>query len=240
MKTLKTKNPKRGRLFACVLLTACTAVTAGALEPRTASLEVLTFHATRYATTPEKRANKEAAWAVLRERGTNALRFLVENAEVENVGLHVRAFEMVEQTPAEEAIPVLGGLLNSTSAVVRKMAAYFLGQYEREAGDPWSAERAARLDPLGALLEDETTAGAATRTLGKWRAANYAPKVREQLTHSNELRRVVAVNALRDMGDLEAQDLLEDRLADPAFTVRKAAARALKKLAEDSTAEDAR
>lgn len=181
------------------------------------SFDDLMSHASRYATTAEKRRMKHLARAELKRRGERFLRYLVSHAGIKNVWFSIYAREMVDWLPSEKAVPVLLDLLNAAHPEVRKMAAYLLGFYH--APQYWE-----RLLPL---LEDEDVAGAAIRTLGKWQAARAASRIADFLQDDNERRRILAVNALGDIGSPESIPSLFRMLDDPACTVRRAAVRAL-------------
>lgn len=184
-----------------------------AVEPEV----VLLQDATRYATTPEKKARKAAARAELRERGADGLRLLMRHAHLENLGLHELAMERALNLEVGQAVPVLAEFLRADHPATRRLAVYFLGFHP-------APELAAQVRPL---LADEETCGAAIRTLGKWRVREAVPEILPFLRHERETRRIAAANALRDIGDpASAPDLLT-ALSDPVFTVREAAARAL-------------
>jgi len=62
-------------------------------------------------------------------------------------------------------------------------------------------------------------------------------RIGELLGHEKERRRVIAANALRDIGDPGAAGVLVQALSDPVCTVRKTASRALVALGEDAAPE---
>ncbi|HOW98685.1 MAG TPA: HEAT repeat domain-containing protein [Kiritimatiellia bacterium] len=181
--------------------------------------EDLLLDATRYGSTPSKRAVKEKARAELFSRGPDGLRLVMRHVHLENVGVQGFAFEMVQELGARAA-PVLVEFLGDEQALTRQLAAWYLGF-----GD--TPEYAA---PVLELLSDEKACGAAMRTLGKWRVRAAVPAILPFTRHERETRRVVAINALRDIGDPAAIPALRDALNDPFFTVREAAARALASL----------
>lgn len=196
-----------------------------AAEDGVPDYERLIFYATRWATTPAKREQKQAARETLFAQRAEGLREVMKRVASQNVMVRVLAQEMVEQLPAEEAVPVLLDFLNAPDSETRRIAAFFLGFYRA----PEHAER------LRALLRDEEAAGAAIRTLGKWRVREAIPEIAPFLQHEKEVRRIVAINALRDIGEPEAMVLLEPCLQDRYFTVRRAAARAIGVLTDLST-----
>lgn len=176
--------------------------------------------AVRYGTTLEKRERKRAARDELFARGGEALREVMRRVHIKNVMLGVLAQEMVEKLPPDEAAAVLVEFLDSPNADTRRMAAFFLSLRV-------TPQYADRVLPL---LDDPEAAGAALRALGKWRVRSAAPRIAEFLSHEREVRRIVAVNALRDLGDPSAIPLLQPLLRDRVFTVRRAAARAIRAL----------
>ncbi len=188
------------------------------LDATNAPLESLLSWAQREGSTPLKRENREAARAELFARGPESMRYLLARMDWKNDTVHQLLYEMVlGRVGADTCTPVLVKSLGAESVDTRRGAAYFLGFV------PASADVA----PLLPLLEDELTAGAAARTLGKWKRAEAVPAILPLLRHEKEPRRVLAVNALRDIGDARAIPGLVAALNDPVFTVRKAAARAL-------------
>jgi HEAT repeat protein len=194
------------------------AVEPAGLDATNAPLESLLSWAQREGSTPLKRENREAARAELFARGPESMRFLLARMDWKNDTVHQLLYEMVlGRVGADTCTPVLVKSLGAESVDTRRGAAYFLGFV------PASADVA----PLLPLLEDELTAGAAARTLGKWKRAEAVPAILPLLRHEKEPRRVLAVNALRDIGDARAIPGLVEALNDPVFTVRKAAARAL-------------
>lgn len=182
-----------------------------------ASMEELIRDATRYGTTPEKKTAKEAARNELFARGTNTLQVLMEYIHVENTAIQLLAQEEVERLDAKGAAAVLLPFLESPQPRTRRFAAFFLGWHN-------TPEYTADVAPL---LRDAETAGAALRTLGKWKARAVIPAILPFLKDSKETLRAAAVNALRDIGDASVVPHLIDMLDDPFFTVRETAQQAL-------------
>ena len=178
------------------------------------------FHAaTRYGNTEARRADKVAARTELFRRGADSLREVMERIHVENVMVSVLATEMVHgQIPATNGRPVLLDYLDHERAETRRAAIYFLGFYP-------APERPARL--LKAL-DDEKTRNAAVRTLGKWKVNGERGELCRLLkSGESERTRVLAANALRDLGHPDDLPALLAALNDPVFTVRNTAARAV-------------
>jgi HEAT repeat protein len=188
-----------------------------AFRPATASFDELLIHAQRYGTTGEKRKEKEKAREELFRRKTESLAYLVDHLHIENLWIRLLTQELVQQLGAEEAVPVLERGLGSLEPRTRKYCVYFLGAFE-------APELAGRVRPL---LEDPETVGTAARTLGKWKIAEAVPDIARLLDDEDERRRVLAVNALGDIGDAQGVPHLLAALGDVRFTVRKSAARAL-------------
>ena len=182
-----------------------------------APFEALVFDVQRFGNTPEKKAAKEAAKVELTRRGTNSLQVLMGYAHVENAGLQMYTQELVDRLKPEDSAPVLVEFLNSDKARTRKMAAYYLGLHET----PRYA------DKILPLLRDDEACGAAIRTLGKWKVKTAAGAISPFVADKKELRRIVAINALKEIGDPAAAGVLIAALDDPYFTVREAAQAAL-------------
>lgn len=200
-----------------LVLVFCT--TTLGFEVKTATFDDLIFHAQRYGNTKEKRADKAEAEKELFARGPESLRQLMAKIHFENVGIAVLAQNMVLQMDTQAVAQVLAEFLGASEPAARKMAAFFLGLHD-------TPDYADRVVPL---LADDKAAGAAIRTLGKWRAQAAVPQIIPFLKHEKEPRRVAAANALGEIGDPAAVPALVEALGDPFFTVREAAARALTK-----------
>ena len=214
---MATRRQNRGAVF-CALL--CLFVACASLA---ASYDELIFDAQRYGSTEEKRAAKKEAWDELMAGGPVALGEVMKRIHLENVMIGVLAQNMIEQMKPEETAPVLASSLSSEYARTRKIAAFFLGFHDT----PQFA------DAVLPLLRDEEAAGAAMRTLGKWRVKTAVPDLLPFLRHPREMRRIAAVNALRDIGDPAVVPELMPLLGDEFFTVREAAARALSTFGRD-------
>ena len=186
--------------------------------PEEASMEVLLDYARRFGSTKEKRVARRAARAELFNRGTNALSFLMTRAPIKNNGLQMLIFELAwQKLPGEEAGPVLFNFVQAPDVATRKTAIFLLG----------GTDLAAYAPQIVFGLDHEKTAGATMRTLGKWGYDAAVPRITEFVDDTNERRRILAVNALGDIGDPVSIPVLIDATGDPMFTVRKAAARAL-------------
>ena len=177
----------------------------------------LIFHIQRYGNTPEKREAKARAHDELFARGPDGLRLMMQNVHLDNVMITVVAEEMVRAMDTQKVATVLCEFLEDRHPRTRKLAAYWLGFHE-------TPEYADRLRPL---LKDDEAAGAAIRTLGKWRVRASIPEIVPFLSHEKEVRRIAAANALRDIGDRSAIPELKPLLNDRYFTVREVARRAL-------------
>lgn len=184
-----------------------------------ASYDELLYAATRYGNTETRRAEKAEAREELFRRGADSLREIMDRIHVENVMLSVLAMEMVhDQIPATNGRPVLMGYLDHERPETRRAAIYFLGFYP-------APEKPARL--LKAL-DDEKTRNAAVRTLGKWKVDRARGELCRLLKSGDaERTRVLAANALRDIGHPDDLPALLAALNDPVFTVRNTAARAV-------------
>jgi len=190
-------------------------------DAASATIEELVLHAHRYGTTKEKRENRKRASRELYARGVDSLRYLMENVHLKNDAIFIFDSKLVRGHLTDHvAANILLDFLDSDEEDTRKRAAYLLGFCE-------TPEYAHRLMPL---LNDDAVAGAALRTLGKWKVSSAAPKIAGHLYHEKERRRVLAANALRDIGDDQHAIDLIAALNDPVFTVRKTASRALSDL----------
>lgn len=197
---------------------------ADAFDPQTSSLDELFFHAQRYGSTPERKARRQAARKALQARGPEALRYLVQHAHIENPWYFILAGQLVRTLDADEAVPALLDCLDHESTRVRKTALFYLGFFET----PEHADRIAH------FLDDDELTGVTIRTLGKWRSPRVLEAAVPDLRHEEERRRILAANALRDLGDASAAPALVAALDDPLFTVRRTAARALAALGPDA------
>jgi HEAT repeat protein len=184
------------------------------------SLDEVMFHAQRYGNTEERRERKELAKNELQARGTESLRYLVAHSHVENIWFGVYARHLIDKLNADEAAEVLLELLDSPEPKVKKQAIFLLGFH-------MTPEHAVDILPF---LEDEELAGVTMRTLGKWRVNVATTKIIPFLQDEDERRRIMAANALREIGDDRAAAFLVHSLNDPYFTVRHCAARALVEL----------
>jgi len=202
-----------------LLLLLCTRL-ASAQAP---SLDELLRQSIQPGSTPERSAAKEQAQTALFQQRGVALRFLVERVDWEQVMIPVYAQQLVDQLPASEAIPALSPLLDHPSTNVVRLALFYLGFFP-------APELAPRVVPL---LANERLAGAGIRALGKWQVTNEIPAIARGLSSTNERVRVAAANALRDVRDPRALDALIPALADPVFTVRRTAIRALVSYGEE-------
>lgn len=187
------------------------------------ALDDLLFDATRYANTPERRAAKESARAELIERMPDALRAAMRWVHGDRVMIQVLVMEWVQAQPAEVVTPVLLEFLRDEREDTRRIALFFLG----------FKDMPDHADHVLPHLENESTRGAALRTLGKWRCTAARAEAETWLAEGGERVRVVAANALRDIGDPAAIPALVRALEDPVFTVRNTAARAILVLAGD-------
>jgi HEAT repeat protein len=218
MAAKKHKRAQEKRVLLCAFLCLFAATMGWSV-----SYDALIFDAQRYGNTPEKREAKRIAREELFARGPDALREVMQRVHYENVMMGVLAQEMVEQMEPAEAAPVLAEFLDSPHARTRRIAVFFMGFHN-------TPEYASRIMPL---LDDEEVAGAALRTLGKWKAKEAVPLIVPFLANEREVRRIAAVNALRDIGDPTVVPLLKPLLEDSFFTVREATKRALGVLRPD-------
>lgn len=187
-----------------------------------ADFDALLFDATRYGTTPEKREAKRVAREELKTRMPDSLRAAMEWIHGDHVGLQVLVMEWVLELPSETVVPVLADYIDHPREETRRVAIFFLGFHQ-------APELADRVTPF---LDDEKCRGAAARTLGKWKIASVRPALEKMLAEGNERQRVVAANALRDVGETASLPALIAALNDPVFTVRHTAARAVVALGE--------
>jgi HEAT repeat protein len=219
-----------GIIIAAGLLAGGGWVSSARAEPRS-ELDALLVEAVRYGDTADKRAAKEAAREALRARMPEALDAAMDWVHGDQVMVQVLVMEWVTTLPAETVVPVMVGRLGDDRVETRRIAAFFLGFHD-------APEHAGLLLPL---LDDAETRGAALRTLGKWRVGEARGAMERWLREGTERVRVVAANALRDVGDAAALPALLAALDDPVFTVRHVAARAVVSMgaaAVEALAED--
>lgn len=193
---------------------------APSFRPEKATLEELFFYASVYDTTPQKRADKVAAREAFRARKGESLRWLMEHIHLENLWIRILAFESARELDAETAVPILLDVLDDEMQETQRYAIFLLGFHPAPGSPP----------DLRVYLADENLRGSAIRTLGKWKQVGALPELFPYLKDEKERIRIMAVNALRDIGDPAAVEELESALHDRVFTVRKAAERAIRTL----------
>ncbi|MDD4737385.1 MAG: HEAT repeat domain-containing protein [Kiritimatiellae bacterium] len=183
-----------------------------------ATLDKLMILAGRYGNTEERRVAREAAYQQLKTRGAPALEYLLHHANSDNMWYAIYAHRIVRESDAEATAPALLRVAaNSTNAPVCKSAILLLGLHETPEYAPRIADH----------ITNEITAGATMRTLGKWHITNEVDRIIPYLQNTNERKRIIAINALRDIGETNALQQVIPLLSDPFFTVRQAAERAL-------------
>ena len=221
-------GPPRSRwaAMAGVLVFAGSVGVCCAFDAGAASSRELFSRMQRYGNTEQRRLEKKAAKDEFIARGGESVRFLMNHIHLKNMWVRIYLTEYIEQKrfKEEDAVPVLLEYLASDLPETRKRAAYYLGFYST----PQHAEA------VMALLGDAKATGAAARTLGKWGVEQAVGEIGALLGHEKERWRVIAANALRDIGAPRAEPFLVDALDDPVCTVRKTAARALSVLGEDT------
>ncbi len=203
--------------FLLILLVCVSANTRADSFTTNTPYDELVFHVVRYGNTEAKRRDKDQARKELFSRRADALRFVMTKIHVDNVGLQVLAQNMVEEFKKDEVVPVLLDFIEDARTNTQKTAIYFLGFHP-------APEHARKIKPF---LASDKLRGVTIRTLGKWKAADALPEIAAFLRDDNERVRVAAANALRDIGDPRAVPYLIDAQADPVFTVRNTALRAL-------------
>lgn len=214
---MRSPAPRRWGWMIC--LTGLLALPAWAEISTNSTYDELFYAATRYGNTEARRAEKEVARTEIFRRGPDSLREVMNRIHFENVMLQVLAMEMVQaRIPAEQGVPVLLDYLENENVETRRAAVFFLGYYP-------PPEQPARLLKY---LDDDKTRNAALRTLGKWKVNRVRAEAKRLLKSSDKERtRVLAANALRDLGNRDDLPALIDALGDPVFTVRNTAARAV-------------
>ena len=174
--------------------------------------------------TDEKEALSRKAFDEIIRRGPKGIQALMDHMHIQNIVVRVHADNIIRRNKDPEFVPILLGYLDSEHERTRKYAAYLLGYYEL----PEYA------DKLWPLLENDETENTAIRSLGKWKVSAAIPRILPYLKHEKEIKRILAVNALRDIADPTTADPLIAALSDPVFTVRMTAARALSALGEEA------
>ncbi len=191
------------------------------LEPpdlSNATLDELMILAGRYGNTEERRVAREAAYQQLKTRGAPALEYLLNHADSDNMWYSIYAHRIVRESDAETTAPTLLHVAkNTTNAFLRKSAILLLGFHETPEYAPRIANH----------LTNEITAGVTMRTLGKWHITNEVDRLIPFLQSTNERKRIMAINALRDIGETNALQQVIPLLSDPLFTVRQSAERAV-------------
>lgn len=183
----------------------------------TASYEVLVMHAAKYGKSDEQRAAAAEAKNELLRRGHDSFRYTVSILHYRSLQIFLLARFLRRELPEEEVAEIMVEGLKSEHLRTRRLCAFELGKHDL----PQYAE------PMMSLLNDDEAAGSAIRTLGKWKVCEAVPGIVLHLTHEKERRRVVAINALREIGDSSVVPYLFPLLRDPIFTVRQTASEAL-------------
>ena len=189
-------------------------------NPTNAPFDELLFHLQRYGNTPARLERKEASRQEFLRREASSLQYLMNQIHIDNFWIRIMVHQVTKSAEDHQAADVLVEFLESDHEETRKHAAYYLGF-------TMAPDFADRVLPL---LQDEAAAGAAMRTLGKWRIEGATTEIIPFLGHDEERKRVLAANALRDIGDPRAVPDLITSLGDPMFTVRNTSARALSSL----------
>lgn len=207
------------RILLTLMASAVLAAGARAQIATNAGYDDLLYAATRYGNTEARRADKEAARQELFRRGPDSLREVMNRIHFDNIMLSVLAQELVvDQVPVQDGMPVLLDYLDHERPETRRSALYLLGFY------PPPAKPGRILKGL----EDGQTRNVTLRTAGKWKLGAARPEVRRWLKEGDRERtRVLAANALREIGNPDDLPALVAALGDPVFTVRHAAARAV-------------
>jgi HEAT repeat protein len=174
--------------------------------------------------TNEKIALSRKAFDEIKRRGPEGIQALMDHMHIKNIVVRVHADNIIRRNKDPEFVPVLLSYLDSEHQRTRKYATYLLGYYELP-------EHADKLWPL---LENDETENAAIRSLGKWKVFAAIPRILPYLQHEKEIKRILAVNALRDIADPATAGPLIVALSDPVFSVRMTAARALSALGEEA------
>jgi len=186
------------------------------------SLDDFLYDATRYGNTPERREAKRVARDELKERMPESLHAAMQYVHGDHVMLQVLVMEWVMEMPSGVIVPVLLEYVDHERVETRRVAIFFLGFHQ-------TPEHSDRLFPH---LEEEQTRGSVLRTLGKWKIPAARVHAEKWLDDGGERLRVVAANALRDIGDPAAIPALIQAFDDPVFTVRNTAARAVISMGE--------
>lgn len=172
----------------------------------------------RYGNTEERRVAREAAYQELKQRRAPALEYLLNHADSDNMWYSIYADRIVREVDSEITAPTLLHVAeSSTNAAMCKFAILLFGFHETPEYAPRIADH----------LTNEITAGVTMRTLGKWHITNEVDRIIPYLQNTNERKRIMAINALRDIGDTNALQQIIPLLSDPFFTVRQSAERAL-------------
>ena len=190
----------------------------------TAEFDDLLIAAQKSGDTEERRVRGAAAKAEMVRRGPETLRYLVTKVHYRNIQIRLLLNELREEFEDDVVLPVFLEGLNSEYDRTRRLCAFFLGKYE-------APQHADRVLPL---LDDPEVAGSAVRTLGKWKVQRAAPGILPFLNDPKERRRIVAVNALKEIGDHSVVANLMPSLDDDYFTVREVASEALASMGKEA------
>jgi HEAT repeat protein len=195
---------------------------------KTAEFDELMKAVQRFGDTDERRTRADAAKSEMIRRGTDTLRYLVTKLHLHNIQVRLVLNELRLKIEDDEVVvPVFLEGLDSDHDRTRRLCAFFLGKYDA----PQHA------DQVLPFLNDPEVAGSAVRTLGKWKIQRAVPEIAPFLNDPKERRRILAVNALKEIGDRSVVPNLMHSLDDEYFSVREVASETLATMGRD--AEDA-
>jgi len=207
----------------CVLFAGGTSLFAAEKPVKASPHETLIFHAYKPSVTTADKQVRAKAKAALNKMGLKRLEALMDFIHIKNIYIRIDAYALVMKSKADAELPIiLEKYLDSEHDRTRRYAAFFFSLLD-------TPEMAPKLRPL---LQDDKGRAFAIRALGKWKDLESLPEITKDLKHENERRRIMAVNALRDIGDAASAKPLIPLLDDPFFTVRYASERALTSLGE--------
>jgi HEAT repeat protein len=190
-----------------------------------APIERLMRRSIHDASTEQEREDSEAAWKELKQRGLEALPYLLTRLDSPNVALRSKIEDLIDAISTNAAPLLMAGIDNARNDEIARVCCYFLARFE-------TATNA--IPHVLPLLEREKTRTTAFYTLGHLRAHQAFGPALAALSDADERVRLRAAQALGLIGDPQASAKLIGALNDVLWDVRYAAENALVTLGKQS------
>jgi HEAT repeat protein len=190
-----------------------------------APFEILLRRSLRDAHTDAERKDSEAAWKELKQRGLEALPYLLTRLDSPDVVLRSKIEDLVDAISTNAAPVLAAGIDNARNDEVARVCCYFLARFE-------TATNA--IPHVLPLINREKTRSVAFYTLGHLRARQAFDPAVAALGDAKETVRLRAAQALGRIGNPRAIPSLIPALEDEIWSVRYAAEDALVALGKPS------